>query len=115
MWHVRDIHPSGSSRPCVRSNRNGFRAEKHILDTRTTLHVAAACGTRPEVVQYLTQLQPATAQWQDSCGRTPLHLNTEFCCVEHSCDGTAFANETDEERTHRQALALHELEFGGGG
>jgi hypothetical protein len=82
MWHVRDTHPSGSSRPCVRSNRNGL-------------------------------LQPDTAQWQDSCGRAPLHLNTEFCCVEHSCDGAAFAKETDEERKKRQALALHELEFGG--
>jgi hypothetical protein len=42
----------------------------------TPLHVAAAWGAHPEVVQYLTQLQPDTAQWQDSCGYTPLHLHT---------------------------------------
>jgi hypothetical protein len=115
MWHIRDTRPSGSSRPCVRSNRNGFRAAKRLFDTTTPLHVAAACGALPEVVQYLAQLQPDTTQWQDACGCTPLHLNTEFCCVEQSCDGAAFANETDEEHKKRQALALHELEFGGGG
>jgi hypothetical protein len=61
-----------------------------------SIHTIAR-GGRPEMVQYLTQLQPETAQWQDSCGHTPLH----------------YTHEMDEERKKRQALALHELEFGG--
>jgi hypothetical protein len=41
--------------------KNAFR--------HTPLHVAAAWGARPEVVQYLTQIQPDTAQWQDGLVR----------------------------------------------
>jgi hypothetical protein len=33
MWHVRDTHPPGSSKPCVRSNHSGFSAAKMLFDT----------------------------------------------------------------------------------
>jgi hypothetical protein len=82
MWHVRDTHPSGSSKPCVWSNRNGFRAAKMFFDTHHCTWRPR--GSRPEVVQYFTHLQPDTTQWTDLYGRTPLHLHKEFCCVEHS-------------------------------
>jgi len=61
---------------------------------QTALHLASACGAHPDVVAFLTNLNPEHASIRDSKGRTPLHLHCERCCVIGSCDPTGFASDS---------------------
>jgi len=77
---------------------NAQNSHKH-----TPLHVAAAWGAIPQVVEFLTRLFPAAASMTDKLGRTPLHLHCEYCCLLGSCDPNAFPSVTSGSTPHRPA------------
>jgi len=62
---------------------------------QTALHVVAAFGANPDVVAFLTNLNPDHASMIDANGRTPLHLHCERCCAVGSCDPTSFTFDAD--------------------
>jgi len=55
-------------------------------DDRTPLHVAAAFGASPQVIDYLIEQDKSAALKQDSNGRGPLHLSCQCCILERRCD-----------------------------
>jgi hypothetical protein len=69
---------------------------------RLPLHVAAAKGAHPAVVQYLLELSPQDAlSMKDISGRTPLQLHQDLCsCDGQTCDPSSFSQE--EHDRHRE-------------
>lgn len=54
-------------------HRQGYTSGKDDMG-RTPLHVAAACGASPDVIEALALADPSPASEADNDGRTPLHI-----------------------------------------
>jgi hypothetical protein len=73
-------------------------------DQRLPLHVAAAKGAHPVVVQYLLELSPQDAfSMKDISGRTPLQLHQDLCCDDQTRDPSCSCQE-EHDQNHESAL-----------
>ena len=61
----------------LRHHRRGYTSGKDEMG-RTPLHVAAACGSDPQVIHALALADPSQASIGDIDGRTPLHIVTRY-------------------------------------
>lgn len=61
-----------------RRRRVGARTTGQDEIGRTPLHVAAACGASPEVIDALCRADPIPASMSDADGRSPLHIAVRY-------------------------------------
>ena len=83
-------------------HRRGITSGKDELG-RTPLHVAAACGASPSVIDALTRADPCPASMADDERRSPLHLAVKYVLDTHPhSDGIHPAGDKSGQSNHRR-------------